>query len=246
MIFKYKFDLFSIGLYIPIPFDSFIVSEFQLINLDMSNIVSPTVSETLEDIFLLDQVHGNDVVLINGKEIKIFYHNSENTESIPFDSSLSGKIKADAVISTSKVKCGIKTADCVPILFFYDNTVGAIHAGWRGLKNDVIGKTIKILENLKIRLEFQKMKFFILPSINVCCYEVGEEFLEWARDFCIIKENKVFFDMTKYITTYLLSQNVTEENIYYSPLCTGCHSNILPSYRFNKTEKRMISFIYLH
>ena len=46
----------------------------------------------------------------------------------------------------------IRTADCVPVLVSNGNQVAAIHAGWRGLRSDIISKTINGMDNQPSRL----------------------------------------------------------------------------------------------
>jgi len=60
----------------------------------------------------------------------------------------------------------IATADCVPILVAGRDTVGAIHAGWRGLVRGIIPGTLARVAALRA---------WIGPAIGACCYEVGDE-----------------------------------------------------------------------
>src|SRR5210317_590956 len=48
-------------------------------------------------------------------------------------------------IYTEKPKLGlvVQTADCMPILLSDKKRIGAIHSGWRGLKNNIVEKAMK-------------------------------------------------------------------------------------------------------
>ena len=53
---------------------------------------------------------------------------------------------ADALIcAQAGLVVAIRTADCVPVLVECDGMVAAIHAGWRGIANGIIGKTFSDL-----------------------------------------------------------------------------------------------------
>jgi len=81
--------------------------------------------------------------------------------------------EADAQF-TSQISLGlaIQTADCVPV-FLIGRTdsglvqIGAVHAGWRGLANQIISKTVAQMSNVHSAV--------IGPCIGVNRYEVGEE-----------------------------------------------------------------------
>lgn len=238
MFLVYTFEQFELGVFIPTTDNPKLIDEFQLINLDMSSIITPKISQK-QEIFTLKQVHGTEVVIIS--ESKVHY----NGNTIDFSYSLDHSLEADGIITNDKnIRIGIRTADCAPVMFYSDGVVGGIHCGWRGLKDRIITKTVSLAKD-KFQFNQRTSKFFILPCIHSCCYEVGNEFLEWASDFCLKRGDKLYFDIPKFVTSELRELGVSEENIYYSPLCTSCYSNVLPSYRATKTENRMISFISL-
>ena len=99
---------------------------------------------------LVSQVHGNDVI-----------HAEQ--------SGILGK--ADALQTDKKgLVLAIRTADCVPILVEAAHRVFAIHAGWRGIANGIIEKTLQGVPDLYAAV--------IGPCISVEAYEVGEEVIE--------------------------------------------------------------------
>lgn len=86
----------------------------------------------------------------------------------------------DALITRKpKLRIGVKTADCVPILL-YDPTVSAvaaIHSGWKGTLGNITGLTVaKIAEELGGDLS--QMKAVIGPCIHIEAFEVGDEIYE--------------------------------------------------------------------
>lgn len=100
--------------------------------------------------------------------------------------------EADAQF-TSQISLGlaIQTADCVPV-FLIGRTgsglvqIGAVHAGWRGLANQIISKTVAQMSNVHSAV--------IGPCIGVNRYEVGEEVISAIvgagvpRDICTLEK----------------------------------------------------------
>ena len=62
--------------------------------------------------------------------------------------------KCDGLYTAKKgnILC-VKTADCVPILIHSEIGVGAIHAGWRGLSKNILGKFFGV-SNLNSSINF--------------------------------------------------------------------------------------------
>jgi polyphenol oxidase len=81
--------------------------------------------------------------------------------------------EADAAVSrVPGTVLAILTADCLPVLFCADdgNTIGAAHAGWRGLAAGVLEQTIEQMQHPASRLIA-----WIGPCIAAASYEVGDE-----------------------------------------------------------------------
>ncbi len=77
-----------------------------------------------------------------------------------------------AVTSTPGVVLAILTADCLPVLFCSDDgaTVGAAHAGWRGLAAGVLENTVAAMGASP-----EKLVAWLGPAAGPRAYEVGEE-----------------------------------------------------------------------
>ncbi len=101
-------------------------------------------------VYSVHQVHGPDVVDI-----------SETQE------------KADGIAARYEsldLPLAIKTADCLPIVIEGNKGVVHLHAGWRGLASGILAS-----EKIK---ELIPERAYVGPSIQVCCFEVSEEFRE--------------------------------------------------------------------
>lgn len=81
--------------------------------------------------------------------------------------------EADAAVShLPGTVLAILTADCLPVLFCADDggTIGAAHAGWRGLAAGVLEETVAQMQRPAANL-----LAWLGPCIGAPSYEVGEE-----------------------------------------------------------------------
>ena len=105
----------------------------------------------------MDQVHGDNVVEITAENRKL--------------------VTADAIITkVVGLPLVVLVADCLPILISGGSVVGAVHAGRKGILNDIISKTVLAMRNLGAR----ELKANIGPAICRDCYEVDLQMYENA------------------------------------------------------------------
>ncbi|UPG85067.1 peptidoglycan editing factor PgeF [Luteibacter aegosomatis] len=79
--------------------------------------------------------------------------------------------EADAAVASGPGRVlAILTADCLPVLFVSSDgrTIGAAHAGWRGLAAGVLERTVE-------RMAAHGVQAWLGPAIGAVSYEVGEE-----------------------------------------------------------------------
>ena len=106
---------------------------------------------------LMAQVHGRQVALVDrtcrpGSELR----------------------DVDAVVTALADRpLVVQAADCVPILLAGRRSVGAAHAGRRGVHLDVVGAVVAALRDLGE--EPEDLQVAIGPAIGACCYEVPPE-----------------------------------------------------------------------
>ena len=179
----------------------------------------------------LSQIHGVNVV------------DAAHTEGIP---------DADASITTQRgVVCAIQTADCLPVLFCdaAGTTVGAAHAGWRGLVNGVLENTVTCMR----KAGAGEILAWMGPAIGPQRFEVGPEVVSAfvTRDASSIDAFKSIPGPTeKYLADiYLLArQRLTKigvGKIYGGGLCTVSDNQRFYSYRRDGITGRMTSLIWL-
>ena len=165
--------------------------------------VSKKMKISLMRLSLMHQTHSNKVIIINNK--------NKNLK----------KFNSDALITKLKgVSLGVVTADCVPIILYdvKNQTIGCIHAGWKGAATGIIENTLKKFKKLN-----SKNKIFasVGPCIGKKSYEVDLDF--YKKFLLMSKKNKIYFskknkikklfNLRKYVCDKLLEQKVQVDYI---------------------------------
>ena len=157
----------------------------------------------------------------------------------------------DALITDRKdIVLTILTADCVPILLMdtKKNVVAAIHAGWRGSKDEILAKTVKKMCDI-FSCDTKNIIAGIGPAIGVCCYEVDSNVANYfhaSQKVAILKEDKYMLDLPEVNRQQLLNVGLAESNIEMSDICTACEVDRFFSYRKEKgCSGRFMSMIGL-
>ena len=152
-------------------------------------------------------------------------------------------VEADAIVaSDARSLLSVLTADCVPVLVYHPSgRVAAIHAGWRGLYDEIVPKTLSRLPSGVLAA--------VGPAIGLCCYEVGEDLAgQFERKFgkdVVAREpgRKPHLDLVAVAALQLQQAGVQEMEL--SHLCTACHPELFFSFRRDGSSGRQMSFIGL-
>jgi YfiH family protein len=139
--------------------------------------------------------------------------------------------EADGVISLdpSMVLC-IRTADCVPLLMWAEDTpiIAAVHAGWRGLAQRIVSKTVDLM-----RAEgAHHIHVSMGPSIGPCCYAVGSEVfdaLEAVPERTL--DGRPSVDLHRVATLQAKNAGISPDMIHQVQACTYCNKDSFFSYR---------------
>jgi len=188
-----------------------------------------TQSLNCPDPLWLKQTHSNTV-----------YHDNGQTPSEP--------PVADAAITTHPNRAlAVLTGDCVPILFAHHTgeAIAAIHAGWRGLANNIIEHTLNELPGNP-----SDYIAWIGPCISEQAYEIGPE---CQRALCeaepafanaiVEKESGLYANLPKMAMTKLTLMRV--QHSVCCNLCTFQDPRFFSYRRMGKHSGRMASLIWL-
>ena len=183
----------------------------------------------------LQQAHGNRVHIVNN-----------NIEAIP---------EADAVVVTTPgLACAVLTADCLPVLLTSPNAgiIAAVHAGWRGLANGVIAKTVAAInQESAARGADAELVAWLGPAISAANYEVDDTVRQAivgsARNlelaFRETRPGHYHADLYDIARRQLQAAGV--EACYGGEHCTLAEPERFFSFRRDKSRGRMATFIAL-
>lgn len=180
----------------------------------------------------LNQIHSTEVFAINTPEAQ---------QDIP---------SADASYTRLPNQVSIvMTADCLPLLVCdkAGTVVAAIHAGWRGLLDGIIEKTLK-----QMQVSPSELLVWLGPAISLAHFEVGGEVRAAfvAHDPKAISAFKVhgekwLADLYALARQRLNTAGVNAADVYGGEHCTYQQRELFYSYRRDRDTGRQASLIYL-
>jgi len=190
---------------------------------------SATGIETAHIIFL-NQVHGDRILEIDTPPVN--------------DMTDAGD--ADALMTSTPGLClVIRTADCVPVLF-YDRknlAIAAGHSGWRGTEK-MICRNIAGRMREKYGTENRDLFVYILPSIGPDSYTVNRDVADLFSMDSVEKNGLIYLDLWQNIERGLKDEGVPSDNIFNTRLCNLENHESFFSHRKGDTG-RNLNFIFL-
>lgn len=162
----------------------------------------------------------------------------------------------DAVVTNQpKTLVTVRTADCVPVLIADASrgSVGAVHAGWRGIADGIVPKTVRKMVG---RFGGDPTAFHaaIGPSAGPCCYEVDAPVIEQLtqdvpRASILLKRtgpDAGHVDLKGLIARQVTSLGIRHDHVHVVNVCTMCRSDLFFSYRREgRVHGTMVSGIML-
>lgn len=158
---------------------------------------------------------------------------------------------ADAVVTSAPgVVLSVCTADCLPVLLADPeaNVVAASHAGWRGLSDGILLRTVKAMAARGARPD--RVVAAVGPSVGPCCYEVDAPVVEamgpWLDGaLAPSRPGHWMLDLRAVALRQLRAAGLAAEGISLCPACTACHPHWFFSYRRDRRTGRMEALIAL-
>ncbi|MFD2443441.1 peptidoglycan editing factor PgeF [Bacillus sp. CGMCC 1.16607] len=144
-------------------------------------------------------------------------------------------------------------ADCVPIYFIdkRTNTIGLVHAGWKGTVN---GISVKMIDRWKQNgIHLDDILVVIGPSICEKCYVVDDFVINFVqkiledvekKPYNQIKDGQYQLDLKRLNQLLLIHSGIPESNISLTEFCSSCNASDFFSHRRDQGKTgRMMSFI---
>jgi len=143
---------------------------------------------------------------------------------------------ADAIVTDLlRRMLTVRTADCVPVLLYDGERIGAIHAGWRGVVAGVVAQTLA-------QLNAGAVVAAVGPAIGVAHFEVGEEVAAafdaaGLTSFIDRSHTKPHVDLSGAVAHQLQHHGVSESRIDRTDRCTYRDEGEFFSYRRDVTHR---------
>ncbi|MCX5704972.1 MAG: peptidoglycan editing factor PgeF [Candidatus Omnitrophica bacterium] len=168
------------------------------------------------------QVHGDSVRVASRKD--------SGCGALTYESAIAD---TDAFVTDKlNLPLAIFTADCLSIFIYDPETpaIGLAHAGWRSTHVRIVEKTIKLMQE-KFGTHPHNLIVTFGPSIRICCYEVGKEFLDFFPHEVTKSGGKYYLDLVRINKGELLESGVEKGNISDTNICTCCRNDRFFSFR---------------
>jgi hypothetical protein len=165
---------------------------------------------------VIDQVHGTRIVLATAP----------------------GNLgEADGIYTrVPMLPIAIATADCVPVVIVGSESLGIVHAGWRGVAAGIVSRAVRTIEAGGDRIRGA----VIGPHIGPCCYEVGPDVVDAIGGYGErATAGALSADLGAAIRDQLADVNVTDVG-----LCT-MHDERFHSYRESATPQRQMAVAWI-
>jgi polyphenol oxidase len=175
--------------------------------------------------YFAQQIHGGTVTVL-----------TDTDKSILSDD-------VDGMIAITNVLLGVRTADCVPLLF-YDPKMhihAAVHAGWKGTIANIASETVRYMQQLGSHAH--DIVVCIGPHIGMCHYTVSENraqsyITQFGSDTRIAAyfEDAWHLDIGYANFVQLKHMGILPQNIDIPITCTYCQKDDFYSYRRDTKE----------
>lgn len=149
----------------------------------------------------------------------------------------------------------ILTADCMPIMIYCLQTqrVAAVHAGWRGVANQIV--VLTLCQLIDSGSNQKKFIFWVGPHISKNSFEVQKDCLELiekviyelkVNDYLRVHENKMYVNLIKIVESQIKKTIGCQPTIYSTDDDTFVNTDLFSYRRDHQTIGRNLSFIVKH
>lgn len=186
-------------------------------------------------LYIPEQTHSSNIKVITNKELDLS--------------------QTDALITQEKdIAISILTADCVPVIIYNakQHVAGVVHAGWKGIVNDIVSNTIDLMQS---RFGGKTSNYYaaIGPCIGTKKYEVGEEVAEkfdaiFPKQYSVVNRTiseKPHIDLALAVRLQLIQAGIPQMQIEASGECTFQNENYFSARRQGLKSGRFASGVVL-
>lgn len=176
-------------------------------------------------------LRGRFIVFNSRPEVELLKIKQTHSDIVMNEDQCGAEQIGDGIIGSSTVPKAILTADCVPLVLIGPDSHVVIHAGWRGLAQNIMGHPAVVA--------MKPVYAFIGPHIRPEHYEVQPDFLSNFPDHpgaFTVHNGRTYFNL-EYVATAQLKSLYPGIVIEDCGLCTFRDAKF-HSYRRDKTTER--------
>jgi YfiH family protein len=155
--------------------------------------------------------------------------------------------RCDGMISAEQaIGLVVWTADCVPVLMTGDEVVAAVHAGWRGAAEDIVGAAVHRFWS-EFGVPARDLRVFLGPAISRSHYPVGTEVIEGLKAHAVdehLWHTDGHVDLQAFVAGRLRNLGVTPSAIDSVGDCTVSSPQLASFRRDGQAAGRQWSLIY--
>jgi hypothetical protein len=125
----------------------------------------------------------------------------------------------------------VQHADCQAVLLFdpLRRVIGAVHSGWRGSVQNILGKTVGLIV-FRYHSRAEDLLAVISPSLGPCCSEFVNHRHELPPHFQRYRAGENHFDFWRISQEQLIAAGLKPASISVAGVCTSCSRDYF-SYR---------------
>lgn len=197
-------------------------------------------AKLIQDFFKSEHAPASFFEQLHGTEIEIIHENNAANWR-------EGERRGDVLITNVPgIPLMIRIADCASVMLFdpVQNVIANIHAGWRGISQRIIHKTIARLEEY-FGARRQDIVAAISPMLGPCCSRFSDPYHELPAFMHrhINEENIV--NLWAALEEHLHECGIPKQQIENPRICTFCHPEDFFSYRREGNVGRFATAIML-
>jgi YfiH family protein len=160
--------------------------------------------------------------------------------------------ECDALITDQPgIPLMVMTADCTPVLLFdpVKNVIAVAHAGRAGAVKGIVPKTIQKMHE-RFASELGDILVVLGPSIQSCCYEVGEKIAEEVTlggfGYAVVnREARFYLEVNAIIKKQLEEMGIKKEQLEDLDICNACGHEEFFSYRADRQTTGRIAGVLM-
>jgi polyphenol oxidase len=189
-------------------------------------IVCGALGVKYENLISAEQTHGRNIQIVDGDFLQR-RASGACAESLHGGAQWAGECYGvDAFVTdVPDIALMIKAADCQAILMLdpVKKVVAAVHAGWKGLAQNISAHAVKIMAQ-RYGCDPANILAGISPSLGPCCAFFSDPEKELPAEFGKYIDKKKRVDLWEFSVAQLVRAGIKRNHVELARICTQCNN----------------------